>query len=87
VNLALLLRVIMNMVDDERVLMVPLHNDGILGAEIIRRQFMRPPNQSFIRVGQEFNQQQFFSEFDAVVCEVAAPHVAQQFAVVMVEVR
>ncbi len=65
--------------------MVPLHNDGILRAEIIRRQFVGSPNQSFIGVGQEFNQQQFFSEFDAVICEVAAPHVAQQFTIVMIE--
>lgn len=72
-------------IDDKRILVISLHNNGILCAEVIRWQFVRPPVQPLIGVRQEFNQGELLSVFDSAVDQVASPNVAQQLTIVVIE--
>ena len=65
--------------------MVSLHNDGILSTEVIRGQFVGPPDKTLIGIGQEFDKWKLFSEFDTIIAEIAPPDVIKQLSVVVVK--
>jgi len=65
--------------------MISFEDDGILGAEIIRRQFVGSPHQALVGMGKELDEGKLLSESNSIRCEVVAPHLIEQSAVVVVE--